>query len=236
MSPYCDFDEQSTAVVEDNRRLRPDMVVHLPGGRTVVVDAKTPLDGYLRAVEAKSEQERATHLTAHARAVRDHMKQLSLKSYWEQFDSSTDLVVMFLPGESFAAAALEIDRSLFEDGMLSRVILATPATLVALLRSFAMGWQQERLAENAQRISEAGKELFDRFVTFTEHFDKVGGALDKSVKAFNSAVRSMESRVIPGARRLKELGATRSPDADLPEVAQIESAPHGAVAEDRPPV
>lgn len=229
MSEHCDFEEQTTVTADasgEERRLRPDMIVHLPGGRSVVVDAKAPLDAYFRAIEATSDRDRTGHLGEHARAVRDHLRALSQKSYWEQFDSSTDLVVLFLPGESFAAAALEVDRTLLEDGMRSKVIIATPATLVALLRSFAMGWNQEKLAENAQRISEEGKELFDRFTTFSEHFEKVGGGLDRAIKSFNAAVRSMESRVMPSVRRLKELGATRSPDAPVPEISQIDAAPH----------
>lgn len=222
MSAHCDFDEQTSVTVEDGR-LRPDMIVKIPGGRTVVVDAKTPLDAYLRAAEATSEDARSARLSEHAKAMREHMKKLSLKSYWEQFDSSTDMVVMFVPGESFAAAALEADRALLEDGMRSRVILATPATLIALLRSFAMGWQHEQLAENAQRISDAGKELFDRITTFANHFGKVGRNLKQATESFNDAVGSMERMLIPGARKLKELGATKSPDAALPEIRQIDA-------------
>lgn len=224
MSAHCDFSEQVTATGADGR-MRPDMIVKLPGGKSVVVDAKAPLDAYLRATEATNDQDRTRHLAEHARAVRDHMKRLGLKSYWEQFDSSTDLVVMFLPGESFAGAALEVDRTLFEDGMSSRVILATPATLIALLRSFAMGWQQELLAENSQRISDAGKDLFDRIGTFIGHFGKVGKNLKQATDSFNDAVGSMERMLIPGARKLKELGATKSPDAEISSIDTIETTP-----------
>lgn len=229
MSQHCDFVEQKSVEGEEGR-LRPDMVVRLPGGKSVVVDSKVPLGDYMAAMEAESEPARLAHLKRHAQAVRDHMGKLGLKAYWKQFDPAPDFVVMFLPGESFFSAALESDRALIEDGMASRVVLATPTTLIVLLRSVAMSWQQEQLAENAQQISEAGKELFDRLATFADHFDKVGGNLDKSVKAFNAAVRSMESRVVPGARRLKELGATRSPDADIPQVAQVESVPQTIAA------
>lgn len=224
MSRYCDFEEQKSSATEDGR-LQPDMVVHLPGGRSVVVDAKTPMDAYWKAFEATTEKDRSAHLAEHARAVRENMRRLSLKSYWEQFDSTTDLVVMFLPGESFAVAALEMDRTLFEDGMKSRVVLATPATLLALLRSFAMGWQHEQLAENSQKISEAGKELFERCSTFARHLGSVGKGLESAVKNYNSAVGSWESRVIPGARALKELGAVRSPDAQLPEAESVQTIP-----------
>lgn len=224
MSAHCDFDEQATAE-GDGGRLRPDMLVRIPGGKSVVVDAKTPLDAYLRAVEATSEPDRVRHLAEHARAVRERMRQLSQRAYWEQFDSSTDLVVMFMPGESFAAAALEVDRTLLEDGMRSKVLIATPATLVALLRSFAMGWQQEKLAENAQAISEAGKELFDRIQTFATHLSKIGKNLKQATDAFNDAIGSFERMLVPGARRLRELGATRSPDAEPPRLDPIEATP-----------
>lgn len=225
MSEYCDFEEQASVDGEEGRQ-RPDMVVRLPGGRTVVVDAKTPLDAYMSAVEAADEQSRAAHLARHAQQVRDHMKRLGAKAYWTQFDLAPDFVVLFIPGESFFSAALEKDRTLIEDGIKSHVIVATPTTLIALLRSVFMGWQQEGLAENAERIAEAGKELFDRFATFSDHFGKMGQGLDKTIKSFNSAVRSWETRIIPGTRRLKELGATRSPDAELPEVEQVEALPH----------
>lgn len=225
MVSRCDFDEQTSVTTEDGR-LRPDMIVNIPGGRKVVVDAKAPLDGYLKAVEATNERDRRAHLEEHAKAIAEHMRRLSQKSYWEQFDSSTDFVVMFVPGESFASAALEIDRNLLEDGMRSKVILATPTTLVALLRSFAFGWQQEQLAENAQKISDEGKELFDRFETFSKHFGTIGANLDKAIRSFNSAVSSMQSRVIPSLKRLKELGATRSHDALVTEIEQVETSPN----------
>lgn len=224
MSAHCDFDEQASAE-GDSGRLRPDMIVHIPGGKNVVVDAKTPLDGYLRATEATSEPDRLRYLGEHARAVRERMRELSLKGYWEQFESSTDLVVMFLPGESFAAAALEIDRALLEDGMRAKVLIATPSTLVALLRSFAMGWQQEKLAENAKEISEAGKELFDRVIKFAGYFNKAGKNLRQAVEAFNDGVGSFERMLVPGARRLKELGASKTPDAEPPTVESIEIVP-----------
>lgn len=224
MSEYCDFNVQVTSTSEDTRQ-RPDMVVRLPGGRTVVVDAKAPRNAFFEAMEAKDEKSRTSHFTLHAEAVRDHMKRLGQKAYWQQFDPAPDFVVMFLPGESFFSAALESDRTLIEDGMISRVILATPTTLIVLLRSVAMGWQQIQLAENSQRISDAGKELFERIGTFAEHFGKIGRNLGQATDSFNNAVGSMERMLIPGARRLKELSATKSPGADVPSVEPIETIP-----------
>ncbi|MFA4875053.1 MAG: DNA recombination protein RmuC [bacterium] len=224
MSSYCDFDTQSSVNSADGR-LRPDLVVRLPQGRSVVVDAKVPLAAYMEAMDAKDEQTRTAHFAAHAKAVRAHMSALGQKNYWQQFDPTPDFVVLFLPGESFFSAALEADRALIEDGMQSRVILATPTTLIVMLRSVAMSWQQERLTENSQRISEAGKELFERCAKFAEHLGGVGTGLERALSSFNKAVGSWESRVVPGAKRLKELGAARSPDADIPSIEPVQSIP-----------
>jgi len=222
MTQYCDFDTQTT-VESGEGSLRPDMTVRLPGKRTIVVDAKVPLDAYWKAVEATSESLRLTHLGEHAQAVRDHMRKLGQKAYWAQFDSTPDFVVMFIPGESFFSAALESDRELIEYGMANHVVLASPTTLIVLLRSVAMGWQQEQLAENSERISEAGKDLFERCAKFADHLGDIGSGIEKAIKSFNSAVGSWESRVVPGAKRLKELGATKNPDAELPIVKSIET-------------
>ncbi len=224
MSQYCDFDKQ-TSVETKEGRLRPDLVVRLPHGRSVVVDAKVPLGEYMKAMEAGDDTARKLHLSAHSKAVREHMRGLGQKNYWAQFDPTPDFVVLFLPGESFFSAALEQDRDLIEDGMQSRVILATPTTLIVMLRSVAMSWQQEMLAENSQRISEAGKELFERCAKFAEHLGKVGKGLESAISNYNSAIGSWESRVIPGARTLKELGATRSPDAELPRIDPVQTTP-----------
>ncbi len=224
MSQYCDFDTQESVDSEEGK-LRPDLVVRLPRGRSVIVDAKVPLSEYMQAMEAGEETLRTAHLAAHSKAVREHMRLLGQKNYWAQFDPTPDFVVLFLPGESFFSAALEQDRNLIEDGMQSRVILATPTTLIVLLRSVAMGWQQEQLAQNSQLISEAGKDLFERCTTFAKHLGNVGKGLEGALSNYNKAVGSWESRVIPGTRTLKELGATRSPDAELPSVDSIQTIP-----------
>lgn len=223
MSQYCDFDLQVSAEGENGRQ-RPDVVVRLPGNRQVVIDAKAPLDAYMEAQGCQDENRRAELLALHAQAVRKHMRDLGLKNYWEQFSPAPDFVVLFLPGESFFSAALESDRALIEDGLKSRVILATPTTLIALLRSVAMGWQQEQLAENAALISEAGKDLFERCVKFASHLGGIKKGLEGAVGSFNEAIGSWDKRVLPGARRLKDLGAAKSESHDVQDIPMIEQS------------
>lgn len=220
MLPYCDFAEQET-IFSESGRLRPDLVVKLPGGKHVVVDAKTPLQAFLDAFETTDEAARRACLENHARQVREHINTLSSKKYWEQFDSTPEFVVMFLPGETFFSAALEQDTGLIEHGVLSRVIPASPTTLIALLKAINYGWNQEKLARNAQKISAIGKELHDRLRKLAAHITNVGTNLDRAVDAYNQAVGSLESRVLVSARKFAELGTSVA--EDIPEVAPIET-------------
>jgi DNA recombination protein RmuC len=233
MLERCDFFQQDSAT-GDEGKLRPDLRVQLPGGKNVIVDAKVPLQAYLEALEAPTEDARLERLRQHAQQVRAHMIALGSKSYWDQFQPTPEFVILFLPGEPFFSAALEQDPSLIEQGVAQRVILATPTTLISLLRAVSYGWRQEQLAENAQRISEMARELADRFATMVEHLRRVGTTLKSSVGAFNDAVGSFEGRVMPWARRFRELGVVGK--KELGELEKIDLVPRepASSCEERP--
>lgn len=205
MVEHCDFVEQEQ-VVEDGKASRPDMIVRMPDHRELIVDAKTPLDAYLSAIEAEDVDSKEQFLAQHARNVRKRVDELSKKAYWSQFKHSPDYVVLFIPGEQFLTAALEQDGKLLEDALNNRVVLATPTTIIALLRAVAFGWRQIAVAENAEKIQELGEQLYKRMTTFIEHLSRVGKSLNSSVDAYNKAIGSLERQVLPGARKFEELG------------------------------
>jgi DNA recombination protein RmuC len=214
MLPYADFVEQATAATDDGR-LRPDLIVRLPGGKQVVVDAKVPLAAYLDAQEAGDEDVRRQKLGDHARQVREHLQKLAAKSYWQQFADSPEWVVMFLPDEGFFRSAWDQDPSLVEAGVRARVHIASPTTLIVLLQAIAHGWQQDKVAEDARIVHALGRELYERLTVTGTHFAKVGATLDKAVGAFNETVGSLERRVLPTARKL---GQTTLSHRELPEL------------------
>jgi len=222
MVEHCDFDQQHSVDTEQGKQ-RPDMVVRMPGSREIIVDAKAPMDGYLAAVEARDDSARLLELQRHARNVRDRVRELSSKGYWQQFPQSPDFVVLFIPGDQFLSSALEVDPKLLEDAMTDKVVLATPSSLVALLRAVAYGWRQEVLAENAEHIRSVGQDLYERLSTFAEHLDKLGSHLSRSVDSYNKAVGSFDSRVLPGARKFTEMGIQGK--KDLPEPQPVERLP-----------
>lgn len=227
MEEHADFQEQQSVDGAEGRQ-RPDLVVKLPGGKTVVVDSKVALQGYLDALEAPDEGARGQALKRHAAHLRSHMEQLSTKAYWDQFAQTPDFVVLFVPGESFLAAACQEDPGLYERGFANRVLLAGPSTLVALLKTIAYGWRQEVIAANAERVRDLGQELYDRVGKLAEHFDRMGRGLRTAVDAYNNAVGTIESRVLVSARKFRELGV-ESPRA-IQEVEPLDLAPRALQA------
>jgi DNA recombination protein RmuC len=222
MLQRCDFDEQQGLHTE-NGRLRPDLIVHLPGGKKIVVDAKAPLEAFLDAQEATDDQARVKRLQSHARQVREHMDKLGSKAYWESLGDSPEMVVMFLPGETLFSAALQHDLTLIEHGLRQRVLLASPITLIALLTTVAHTWRQEALADNFRQVAELGRELHDRMLKFVDHFDDLRKRLDGAVQAYNAAAGSLESRVLVTSRRLKELNVTTA--EEIPPLEPIDTVP-----------
>ena len=220
MTDYCDFTEQSSVTLEDRARLRPDMLVRLPGGQQIVIDAKAPNEAYREAASAPDEATRSAKLGVHAAQVRSHVDALGAKAYWEQFQPSPEFVVLFLPGDQFLSGALSADPSLLERAIGKKVLLATPATLIALLKASAYGWRQEKAAKNAEQIFEQARELYDRLTVFAENLSKIAPALENAAKAYNQAIGTFESRVLPAGRKFEELGAKGNKDlpAALPGV------------------
>jgi DNA recombination protein RmuC len=220
MTAYCDFAEQVTP--EAGGRERADLVVRLPGGQQIVVDAKAPNDAYREAASATDDATRALKLAEHAAKVRSHIDALGAKGYWEQFQPSPEFVVLFLPGDQFLAGALQGDPTLIERAIGKKVLLATPASLIALLKAAAYGWRQEAVSKNAEEIANLGRQLHDRIAVYLDHFGKVGNALEAATKSYNAAVGSLEGSLIPGARKLSELGAKGT--KNLPEIGPVETA------------
>ncbi len=224
LAPQVDFSEQVTTSDGEGARLRPDVVIKLPGGRCIVVDSKVALSGYLDAMEATDDAAREAHLKKHAQEVRAHVRNLSSKDYWKHVPDTADFVVLFIPGENFLAAAAERDPDLFDDAFASKVIITTPSTMVALAKSVAYGWRQEQSAKNAQEIAELGRELYRRMAVMADHLSKVGDAIGSTVSRYNALLGSVESRVMPQARKFKELGAGDA-GIDIAAAPQIEVAP-----------
>jgi len=222
MAPYCDYYEEHSVSTDDGR-LRPDMIVKLPNNRVIVVDAKAPVDAYLNAVSGGREEDRKAAIENYVGQIRAHMNSLSSKAYWDQFESSPEFVVMYLPGESFFSAAVEHDPKLIEDGSLKRVIIATPTTFIALLKAVAYGWQQAELTKNAEEVSRLGRELYERFAVAMEHFSRTGFHLKKAVETYNESVRSIETRLLHSVRRFKGLGISSKKRLD--EIEEIDVRP-----------
>lgn len=225
MVEHCDFDVQSHRNTDEGA-VRPDMIIRLPGRRAIVVDAKTPLDAYLNVMESQSDDATKAGLRKHAQNVRLRVRELAAKSYWAQFKESPEFVVLFIPGDQFLSAALDVDHTLLEDALAQKVILATPTSLIALLRAIAYGWQQEQATENAEKIREIGTELYKRLATMSAHFQRLGKQLNSTVGSYNDTLGSLERNVFPGARRFNELGISAAkPICEIDDIAQLARSP-----------
>ncbi len=222
MVEHCDFIEQLTVETDEGNRLRPDMIIRMPAGREIIIDCKTPLDAYLDAVEANSDAEKQQALDRHLKHVRQRIRELASKTYWQQFNHSPDFVVLFIPGDQFLTAAMDLDRQLLENALQNKIILATPSSFVALLRAVAYGWRQENLTENAELIRQLGEELYSRLATFTESLSKTGKSLEQSVNYYNKSVASFSARILPSAKKFKELGI--SSKKELSEISPVEKS------------
>ncbi|HUF24232.1 MAG TPA: DNA recombination protein RmuC [Vicinamibacterales bacterium] len=221
MLQHCDFTEKATVTSEDRGRQTPDLVITLPGGASIVVDSKVPIDAYLRAVEAADDTVRAQHLDAHAKQVREHIKALGAKEYFRQFDAAPELVVMFMPLEPLMASAFERDATLLETAARHHIVLATPMTLLALLRTIAYGWQQQSLAENAEQIREIGRDLYERLAVLVQHLERVGANIRQAGDAYDQFVGSLEQKVLPAARRFKDLGVSSTKVVEAPDLLKL---------------
>jgi len=235
MVEFCDFDEQAKTDSAENQ-LRPDMIVRMPDQRELIIDAKAPLDGYLAAIDADTDKEKQAALERHARNLRERMKALAGKTYWAQFKRSPDFVVLFVPGDQFLSAALSLDPQLMEDAMKNHIILATPSSLMALLRAVAFGWRQSVFSENAEKIRDLGEELYRRIATLTEHFQKLGKSINNSVEHYNKTLGSLERQLLPGAKRMTELGIQeKKSTAELTPIEQSTRPPQDEAPSTEPP-
>ncbi len=230
MTKHVDFIEEQT-IQGDDGGLRPDVIVRLPGGKSIIVDAKTPLEAYLAAIEAGDEAARETYMVNHARHVREHVRLLGSKDYWKSLRDTPDFVVMFIPGEAIFAAAFESDPTLFEQAVRKKVLISTPTTFIALVKAIAYGWQQEKLAENAQQVANLARDLYERIKKFGEHMGKLGDSLKKSVEQYNESVGSLERRILPAARKFETLGVTTDGSL-IPELESIELEPRAMRADE----
>ena len=228
MAEHCDFYQQES-IQTDEGLLRPDMVIRMSDNREIIIDAKASLDAYLSAIEAKDDQQRDQQLLRHAKKVRERVRELASKNYWQQLSKSPEFVILFIPGDQFLSSALNTDPKILEDALADKIILATPTSLVALLRTINYGWRQKVLAENAEQIRKIGEDLYERLINFSDHLSKVGRSLNSGVEAYNKAVGSFDSRVLPGVRRFTELGIRSK--KELEELAQVESLPRSVESE-----